>query len=60
MQSLAFSVCTSQGNTGRPPIVSQPRAQPANTFYESRMRTDYRGDSTNKTRPERATNCMYC
>ena len=41
LQSLAFSVCTLQDNTGSPAIVTQPRAQPANTSSESRMRTDY-------------------
>ena len=60
MQSLAFSVRTLQGNAGSPPIFSFSRAQPANTSFESRMRTDYRGDGANRTRPERTTKCIYC
>ena len=48
MQSLALSVRTLQGNAGTPSIVSQPRAQPANTSSEFRMRTDYRGADANK------------
>ena len=59
-QSLALSVRTLQGNSAAPPILSQPRAQPANTSSESRMRTNYRGEDAGKTRPEGATKCMYC
>ena len=60
MQSLAFSVCTLQNNAGTSPIDSPLRAQPANTSSESRTRTDYRGGSTNRTRPNGVTKCIYC
>ncbi len=42
MQSLSLLVRTLQGNSGIPSNRSQPRAQPANTSSESRMRTKSR------------------
>ena len=59
MQSLALLVRTLQGNSDIPLIVSQPRPQPANMSSKSRMRTNYRGENADKTRPEEATKCMY-
>lgn len=60
MQSLALLVRTLQNNSAAPPILSQPRAQPANTSSESQMRTNYQEEDAGKTRPEGATKCMYC
>ncbi len=60
IQSLASSVRTLQGNTGIPPIISQPRSQLTNISSESRIRTDYQRATFNKNRPEGANKCMYC
>ncbi len=60
IQSLALSVRTLQGNVGTHLIVSQLRAQLANTSSESHICTDYRGACANKNWPEVASKCMYC
>ncbi len=60
MQSLALPVCTVQGNAGILPIISQPRAQPANPSSESHMHTDYQEANANKNRPDVANKYMYC
>ena len=58
-QSLALLVYNLQSHSAAPSILSQPRAQPANMSSESQMRTNYDREDTGKTRPERATKCMY-
>lgn len=57
--SFTLFVCTLQGNSDVPHIISQPRAQIGNTSSESRMYTNYSGDDANGIWPERITKCMY-
>ena len=60
MQSLILSVCTLQSNLGIPPIISQPRAKPANTSPESRICTDYQGANANENWPKGDNKCIDC